>query len=182
MIRQRDGEPRLPTVREKELLLGFEAGYTAPATKSSLSKTHASEDYAIKSSLLGDSFNVHCFAWVVAHALYRWHYISRIPFLAELKDKTAYLLARECCVVPVVEVARPLSGLTREQRMVLLLFSRTDGRGSDVRLSSGELQRPNRVARTPVDPGLWVWDKSFSWKYFLHEHINVLNSGPLSSS
>ena len=58
--------------------------------------------------------------------------------------------------------------------MCLLLLARTDGRGSDVRLSSSELQKPSRVHRTPMDPGLWVWRRSFGWDFTLSEHINVL--------
>jgi len=174
MILERTGKLRLPSARENVLLLGFPLGHISAATKSLLVKTNPREDYAIKSSLLGGSYNVFMVAWVLSQTFHKWGYLSRIPTLGELRSGAARELACDCAFQPQLEIARRLDALSDEQRMTLLLLSCTDGRGSDVRLSSEELQRPNRVPRTPVDPRHWRWSRLFAWDFKPFEHINIL--------
>ena len=54
-------------------------------------------------------------------------------------------------------------------------MGQSDHRGSDVRLTTGELMKPSRVTRTSIDHRLWKWEAqlSFEWKN-KNAHINEL--------
>ena len=56
-------------------------------------------------------------------------------------------------------------------------MSHVDARGSDVRITSGELMSPCRIARQHVDTRWWSWKTAASWKWqFSADHINALEA------
>ena len=55
-----------------------------------------------------------------------------------------------------------------------LLLTRTNHTGSDVRIASGEILNPKAHPRQSVEADWWNWEPSFSVKWKLPEHINLL--------
>ena len=63
------------------------------------------------------------------------------------------------------------------ERLVRWCVARTDLRGSDVRLCSGDLVRPHHVSRQSSEPHLWRWRTTMSWAWKRSDaHINELES------
>lgn len=56
-----------------------------------------------------------------------------------------------------------LAALTDMQRFVLSMSGLADGRGSDVRLTSGELTSPSRIKRVSMDARAFVWKELAAW-------------------
>ena len=61
-----------------------------------------------------------------------------------------------------------------ERKTLIALLRSSDYRGSDIRMDTGELVRPNQWPRRSIDPAKWSWYPIMSHPYRDSEHINVL--------
>ena len=63
--------------------------------------------------------------------------------------------------------------LTLEERLVWWVMAHADHKGTDVRLSAGQLMKPDRIPRQGIDSGWWRWKAqvTFPWRRQA-DHIN----------
>ena len=67
--------------------------------------------------------------------------------------------------------------MSPEQRLAYWLLAHADQRGSDVRLTSGELVQPSRITRQGANARWWKWNKGFGWGWKTKgAHINELEA------
>ena len=66
------------------------------------------------------------------------------------------------------------SGLSEEELLILFFVRHADHRGSDVRITTGEVFRSATWPRQAVDPDLWKWKVAIACKWAWEEHINPL--------
>ena len=73
-----DGSLRLPSLQERETLLGFDKGYTEAALPSKVSRDM---EFNLRCSVLGNSFHVYSISFLVTHLLDElYHGCLNIPF------------------------------------------------------------------------------------------------------
>ena len=77
---------------------------------------------------------------------------------------------------PRPSIASSSRGWTSEEMLVVELLRGVDHKGSDVRLSTGQLISPSCWPRVPIDPGFWNWQLAMKWRWSGPEHINVLEA------
>ena len=166
-----NGKVTTPSARERELLLGFEADHTAVALKSSFLKDQKRQSESIRLGLLGNSWNTYTTGWLLNHLAVDLHYVNKVFTPDELRRGLPALK-------PEAELA-DLPGyrsLTLGEQLVLRFLQGVDHRGSDVRLDTGQLFRPNCWPRDSLRVELWMWREvvSYPWKYAAH--INELEA------
>eukprot|EP00438_Fugacium_kawagutii_P024621 Skav207650 [mRNA] locus=scaffold2758:77333:83766:+ [translate_table: standard] len=76
-------------------------------------------------------------------------------------------------------VAGPVAGMAaqeavRSSLLVAAYVKRQEYRGSDVRLDTGTLYRPEAFPRATINPHKWEWHVAHSYAFQKEEHINVL--------
>ena len=99
-------------------------------------------------------------------------YLKRAPTLAEIRSGEVEHLHQQVDV-RLPDTSPLVRNLTPDVALVWWLMSRADHRGSDVRLSSGEIMRPSRIPRMGIESGWWHWKAKLTmpWKD-LSAHIN----------
>ena len=84
-------------------------------------------------------------------------------------DETLNLLEE-----PQSEVSEVMVHKSLMSRLVHLFLRRVELRGSDIRLDTGSLFRPDCCPRASVDPLKWEWRHCRAFKWKRSEHINLL--------
>ena len=157
--------------------MGFPSDYTLSALKSGASKADPGAGHEARASLLGNTMHIVNTSWLLSHLAVEWNYLSRVPSLEELWNDDADHLV----VAPRQQANRSGGDHPREltdgQRLCLWLMCHVDTRGSDVRITTGELFRPNRVARQHIDTRWWQWKTAAGWKWAKSSnHISELEA------
>ena len=93
--------------------------------------------------------------------------------LAETEVKVRHALAEKEVVLEVQD-HRSLETLHSQASLPHLFLRRAEYRGSDVRLDTGMLLRPERAPRITINPHLWVWSSKLAWRWQHPAHINLL--------
>jgi hypothetical protein len=171
LVLRADGALTVPGEQERELLLGYRKDHTLAAVKSGLLKSNASGCYAVRASLVGSSMSCWLVGWLLGHLAVAWRHLGNAASFADLRAVAAggtRQLASDCGL---------REGLTVEQRLVGWLASHADQKGTDVRITTGELMKASRVKRQHIAAHWWRWrvTLSFSWKV-KGQHINELES------
>ena len=117
-----------------------------------------------------------CFvvAWLLGHLAAELRYLERVPSRCEIRSGDVRALV---CTAPC---ASPASGGSHhrayddEQRLALWLMARVGSKGSDVRLSSGELCRPGHIKYMGTNVNWWQWETCFGCGWKEPAHINEL--------
>lgn len=174
LILRRDGARILPSVSERELLMGYPRHY-AVAALSSTKRKDSSLNFHTRTSLLGDSFNTYKVARLLGSLMFTWGFITKVPTVTELRSGAAREFGKRC-PAPIVAF-RQNQEWSEMQQFNYLLFTRADARGSDVRLSTGEFHAPNKIRRMAADHRWWRWrsGRGWPWRHIAEggkEHIN----------
>ena len=77
------------------------------------------------------------------------------------------------CLLPAA-VSEGTRGFSVEQSLVLDVMRGTSTKGSDVRISTGELFNPSGWPRMPVPAKWWRWRTAVQFKWQADAHINEL--------
>lgn len=86
LIKQGDGEMRLPSISEKEVIMGFPLDYTSPCRPKSLQVGHAYRD--CRHTLIGNTWNVGVVAWLMSNLFYPLG-LSRIGTVKQVVEQTS---------------------------------------------------------------------------------------------
>ena len=99
-------------------------------------------------------------------------YLSYSPTIEEIREgKVAHLHVNASSAVGRPRHQR--NQLPPEEALVWWLMSRSDHRGSDVRLTTGEIMKPSRISRQGVDSTWWNWKSQLTVHWEDTEcHIN----------
>ena len=176
MITGRDGQPRLPSVQEREKLHYMRRHHTLGGMRSSQAKSSPKEEFAVRCQMVGDGYHHVVVAWLLGQLFAHVGYLSSRPTMAQILSRRV----REVHVSRTAEFreAQVLSGnMALAERLHRWLLARVDGRGSDVRICSGELVQPNRVTRQSSKADWWTWRTTMAWTWQRQgSHINELES------
>eukprot|EP00438_Fugacium_kawagutii_P033542 Skav210141 [mRNA] locus=scaffold268:21657:25180:+ [translate_table: standard] len=178
LVRNRQGQLRLPSAAERECILGFPRDFTMASFAKAQQGSFEHEEKRL--TLLGNTWCVPVVAWLLNHlgAVLGLHalrspadIISRCA-PGSTTNLQAYLLRR-----PMIG-NKPVQSLRREQELQLVqkLSSLVSLKGEGLLLQSAseEVVRYHRL-RASVPSQLWKWSTAASWKWLGgREHINVL--------
>ena len=153
MVIDASGSPRLPNIAERERLHMLRRHHTLGAVRSSAAKASPGLDFAVRASMIGDGYHHGAVSWLMGALCFELGYLSAQPSMEQI-------VRREVCQLHVVrrnscEAPRPRSStVPLSESLTRWFLARTDARGSDVRLCTGELLQPRRISRQSVDAGL----------------------------
>ncbi|CAK0799563.1 unnamed protein product, partial [Prorocentrum cordatum] len=163
-------ELRPPSAEEREVLLGFDRGYTECAVKdgsgSSLETTRC--------FLLGNSFSVYAVSWLLQHSL------VADEFQPQLWEPHA-LCHTGKCRAPWNDSAIYHQGDDYQyepeaEQLVRHYLSIAERGGTDVRLDVHLPFRHRAWPRVSLEPNVWMWKviSSYRWRAGIGKHINAL--------
>ena len=162
LVKDKSGALRVPSITERERLMGLVANYTDAAVKSSIASSDKAKAFEVRASVLGNGMHSRVVSFLLSHLASKWG----------LRDGPLSLQDMAAWDAPVQDQASPGD---LELRLVNELMRRADARGSDVKLTTGEMMKPSRISRLAVQSGWWRWKTAFgfAWK---HDggHINLL--------
>ncbi len=145
-----DGSRTPPNTQERERLLRFPKHYLLAATPSSWDKSNKWAVQVQKNSLLGNTMDCLVVAKLLGDLAFELGYLSYPPTIEEIREgKVAHLHVNASSAVGRPRHQR--SQLPPEEALIWWLMSRSDHRGSDVRLTTGEIMKPSRISRQGVD-------------------------------
>lgn len=168
MVRRPDGSLRVPSLTERERLMGFDEGYISNAISPKLT---VDEAFIVGASMIGNSFHVHATTLLFDELLAQVcpGYVPRQLDRILSCGPTAPL---GWCVRPhFVAGTKP----DRRSQMLVQEFLRiADRGGSDVRLDVGIPYRIKAWPRAGLRTHLFYWRiiHGYPWKH--SAHINVL--------
>ena len=176
MVLDAKGHLRLASVAEKEKLHLLKRNHTLAAMKSSEAKSNPRAEYAERASMIGDGFQHAAVAFVFGHLFAELGYLSRAPEIEEILQRRVWPL-HVTRGADVVRLPAFQASMSLAERVVRWYVSRTDLRGSDVRLCEGELLKPHHVSRQSSEPHMWRWRTTMSWAWKrANAHINELEA------
>ena len=172
----RAGEHRLPSIREREVIMGFPRDYTLQC----LPKRDQGSQFHLDTrlSLIGNSWNVTVVTWILGQL---GSILGLNPFftLEEIVKRSA----PGCSVDLSTFLYRPLLNARRspkisgkEIRLVEKLLTLVSMKGEDLLLqsSSEDLTKYHRL-RSSIPSKLWKWKTVAGWHWnSKDEHINAL--------
>ena len=174
-VQNKHGQVRLPSVEEREVLMGFPRGYTANCFPKGQRRGDAWRDERL--SLLGNSWCVFVIVWLL-HCLGVPRGLCNRLSLADLMQQCkpgggsrlqGFLLR------PYMRVPRQ-AGEAQPDLLARKLTGLVSGKGEDLLLQapSEDVQRYHRL-RASIPSNLWRWKTVCGWRWSgTAEHINVL--------
>ena len=173
-LRSMKGDHRLPTVEEREAILGFPVGYT----RQCLSKAfHGKPEHRdCRLTLLGNSWSVPVTSWLLSQLLMPLGLIQPIT-LQEIVNKLTP--GRDPWLQGML-LRPPLSRSTKtfpsSARLIQKICALTSLKGEDILLSSHtDVPLKFHRLRSSLPAGLWRWRVVAGWRWNdSGEHINSL--------
>lgn len=169
------GTWRRPSVAEREALMGFPIGYTAPCVPKSEQKGEDYDDSRL--SLIGNSWQVGVIIWLLSQLC------SPLGFCAQLKcqDIIKLLTPGQGTQLQTLLLRPPMQrvGQIREvssQRLVKKMLGIISMKGEDLLLQgSSELLVKHHRLRASIPAKLWRWKTVAGWRWAsTNDHINIL--------
>lgn len=161
-------EPRLPSLLEKENLMGFDPGYVSNALPP---KMHPDVRYNLGSCMLGNSFHVHV-------AVMLMHSMLSSLFERPLERDHAYLVQKVIDAPPgwtsCSTIAKSTLPDSRSQALVQEIMRQGDRAGTDVRLDVGIPFKFKSYPRAGIKASMFKWRIVHGYKWKHTAHINVL--------
>ena len=172
----KDGDLRVPSIEEREVIMGFPRNYTVNCLPKAKQGTQEHVDARL--SLVGNSWNVTVVAWI----------LSQLGTLLGLNDPLAVqdVVARTspgCSRDFQTYLQRPLMEQNRAPvnhgcavKLIHKLLTLVSVKGEDLMLqASTEDQVKYHRLRASIPAKLWKWRIAASWRWKgSKEHINVL--------
>ena len=175
LVNQRD-EIRLPSIGEREVMMGFPLHYTQPCVPKAQRNTTLAMD--IRYTLIGNSWSVPVVAWFLSQLLApRGLCATHSPqdIIDKLNPLNALHLQTRLLRLPLRPLRGP-QGEGREQELAFKLTNLVSIKGEDILLvNSSQDQVKYHRLRASVPGRLWKWKVVTGWKWTGNkEHINVL--------
>ena len=174
-VANKHGQVRLPSIEEREVLMGFPRGYTSQCFAKGSRKGMAWVDERL--SLIGNSWCVFVIAWLL-YCLGMPRGLCRACSLSELMQRCRPGGGRSLqgfLLRPFMRVPRtPVEPL--DDRLARKLTGMVSGKGEDLLLQalSEDVRRYHRL-RASVPSNLWRWRTVCGWRWRgSPEHINSL--------
>ena len=169
MVLSADGMRRVPSISERELLMGFDRDYTSAAFSE---KESTRLKFVEAAQMIGNSFCVPVVAYLVAELLLASKQVSE-PLPPELG------LAFKVCEPPwsskpVFTSGTPPEASPEQKQLVWEYLRRAEKGGSDVRLGLNIPFRPKAWPRAGIKSHLWTWSIVNGYKFQHKAHINAL--------
>lgn len=177
---------RLLSISEKELIMGYPAGYTLHANTKQFRKNHPLEADDIRMSLIGNSWNVGVAACLLSDLAVQEGFISPLAIsdlLRRLRPGESSSLSGFLFRPPLGGNPKPFavnqSDKVEEREVVSRLAHLVSSKGSDVLLTSQTESTPKSYRfRTSLPAKLWQWKTVCGWRWRHQqrgpEHINKL--------
>eukprot|EP00435_Cladocopium_sp_Y103_P072813 s379_g41.t1 len=171
------GDLRYANVAERERLLGFGTGHTLFAMSAGAAKDQPELYNDKRLSLLGDSFSMLSFGWIISQLCREW-----VPALSpqEILDRMGLAPGANLHYAYKAPLSRELQYGVREpvhtslQCLTSHLSRQVNHTGSDVSLALGvpfSGKSPNHVS---LRADWWQWRLVFTTKWVFKSHINAL--------
>ena len=168
MVLKPDGQLRLPSLMERERLMGFPQGYISCGLSSKLTMNEA---FNLGSCMIGNSFNVYAVGFLLDELLSHVNHFHQPRQLDRIlvRDETA---PAGWCEKPKFLGSKPpdaASGM-----LVQEFLRQSDKGGCDVKLDVGIPFRTKAWPRAGIRSNLFHWRiiNGYPWKFAAH--INVL--------
>eukprot|EP00435_Cladocopium_sp_Y103_P037743 s3214_g10.t1 len=175
-LRNKKGDVRLPSIQEREVIMGFPRDYTLNCLPKGEQGTVAHNDERL--TLIGNSWNVTVVAWLLCQL---GHLVGLNPLFTpeEIVTRTS-----PGCTENLQTFMRrpPMGAILKRQHngkaleLVQKLMTMVSLKGEDLLLqpSSEDVTRYQRL-RSSIPAKLWQWKTVASWRWVGgHEHINAL--------
>ena len=157
---------RLPSVEELERLMGFETGYAVPVMGSSAAKEEPELFAYSRKALLGNSMSCWVCSYILGCLASDLGYLVRPPTRAELRSGGQHQLrAQTAATAGETSGGKHVRGYTPEQSLAVWLMSQAGSRGSDVRLTTGQLTASTKVRFQHISVGWWGWRELFGFDF-----------------
>ena len=168
--------PRLPTISEKEVIMGFPLHYTSPALPKS--RQHGASYQDTRHCLIGNSWNVQVVTWLLSNLFGRLG-MTPVTSVAQVvhhtspgRDDSLRAYLQRLPLTP----PKGKSGSEQEAILANKLSSFVSIKGEDILLQapSEQLVRFQRL-RASIPARLWRWRVVAGWRWkFRKAHINEL--------
>ena len=172
----RAGTLRVPSVEEREVIMGFPRNYTMMCLAKQQQGSEAHTDCRL--TLLGNSWNVTVVTWILSQ-LGTLLGLNPPLSMQQIFDRTSPGCTTDFQTFlrrPLMKPQRKIQGSGNEERLVSKLLTMVSFKGEDLLLqSSSEDQVKYHRLRASIPSGLWAWKTITGWKWRdSNEHINVL--------
>lgn len=172
----RAGTLRVPSVEEREVIMGFPRNYTMMCLAKQQQGSEAHTDCRL--TLLGNSWNVTVVTWILSQ-LGTLLGLNPPLSMQQIFDRTSPGCTTDFQTFlqrPLMKPQRKIQGSENEERLVSKLLTMVSFKGEDLLLqSSSEDQVKYHRLRASIPSGLWAWKTITGWKWRdSNEHINVL--------
>ena len=175
LIQEPGGKLRLPTVNEREVIMGFPREYTFQCMSKQFHGTPSHLDE--RKTLIGNTWNVTVVTWLISQL---GGQLGLSPFLSPQQAVERTTPGRSATVTGVLQrppMVAPGSGSSgTSQRLVEKLLNLVSLKGEDIMIQaqSEETLRYHRL-RASLPAALWKWKTITGWRWQgTPEHINVL--------
>eukprot|EP00438_Fugacium_kawagutii_P031946 Skav201887 [mRNA] locus=scaffold550:561929:565006:+ [translate_table: standard] len=176
LVTNKKGEQRLPSIREREVAMGFPRDYTYNCLpkKDQGSQLHLDT----RLSLIGNSWNVTVVCWLLSQL---GSLLGLNPPLSvgEIVKRTSPGCSQSLAGFlqrPSMHRVKAPKGKASEKQLVQKLLMQVTIKGEDLVVQSAheDLAKHHRL-RASLPAGLWAWKTVASWRWMgSPEHINVL--------
>ena len=170
------GDLRLPSIEEREVIMGFPKGYTANCLPKKDQKSQWCTDTRL--TLIGNSWNVTVVAWILSQ-LGQVLGLNEPLSVGDIVKRSApgsTVNFQTFLHRPFMKSFRVHRPVAAQQELVRRFLSQISLKGEDIMLqsSSEDLVKYHRL-RASVPAKLWSWMTVASWKWTGDpEHINCL--------
>eukprot|EP00973_Karenia_brevis_P080982 11233791-Karenia_brevis.AAC.1 len=147
-INEVGGGRRPPNSRERELLMDFEGHHTATARRTGERKSKARELESVRCALVGNSFHCGVVAWLLSHWAQSAGFLDKVLTVQEMRSRPQTFSQGR-------QIQHKDLGEPDEEASILLveeMSRRCTHRGSDVRLGTGSIFKPDSWPRKPINP------------------------------
>ena len=168
MVVKPDGNLRLPSLTERERLMGFATGYVSSGLSTKLT---VNEAFNLGSCMLGNSFNVYCITFLLDELLRNFSATHTPRQLDRMLVRNEEAPQGWCEHPKFCASSKP----DAHSRMLIQEFLRQgDKGGTDVKLDVGIPFRVKAWPRAGIRSRLFHWRivNGYAWKH--RSHINVL--------
>ena len=173
-VKNSKGEIRIPNIVEREVILGFPAGYTSQCMKKGYHNTVQHSDCRL--TLLGNTWSVPVICWLLANLFHVLGFMAKWTpqdIVNRLKPGNGASL-QSILLRPPIKMST--SSYPSSRVLVRKLCGLVSLKGEDIMLQShGENTAGFQRLRASVPAKLWRWKTIASWQWGgTPEHINVL--------
>jgi len=165
-----DSSLRLPTIEEREILMGFDRGYTKAAVSEKMSNRAA---FVQQAQQIGNSFACNVVAFLLSDLLCQLGFVSS-PLPLELGNAVGIAPEPWSTTIRFCK-AQSNHDDNKGRDLVWEYLKRAERGGTDVRLDVGIPFRSKAWPRAGLNSNFWLWHivHGYQWPGLSKSHINL---------